>query len=111
MIASKRRDASILSRAGTEFEPGLALHLRRRGGGAGACGQSGFALCFHLYLRRLTMTDKQTADLGCDNQLRSDDVTSVAKEIWSKPEIADYQPVTVARGISYRIGDGISNLS
>ncbi|MGB3848217.1 hypothetical protein [Sphingopyxis sp. YF1] len=57
------------------------------------------------------MTDKQTADLGCDNQLRSDEVTSVAKEIWSKPEIADYQPVTVARGISYRIGDGISNLS
>jgi len=32
MIASKRRDASILSRAGTEFEPGLALHLKRRGG-------------------------------------------------------------------------------
>lgn len=33
------------------------------------------------------------------------------KEVWVKPEIVDFKPVTVARGISYRIGDGISNLS
>lgn len=33
-----------------------------------------------------------------------------AKEVWVKPEISDFKPVTVARGISYRIGDGISNL-
>jgi hypothetical protein len=32
------------------------------------------------------------------------------KEAWVKPEITDFKPVTVARGISYRIGDGISNL-
>ncbi|MFZ5670778.1 MAG: hypothetical protein ACOY4K_14910 [Pseudomonadota bacterium] len=34
-----------------------------------------------------------------------------AKEAWVKPEITDFKPVTVARGISYRLGDGISNLS
>ena len=33
------------------------------------------------------------------------------KEMWVKPEITDFKPVTVAQGISYRIGDGISNLS
>jgi hypothetical protein len=33
------------------------------------------------------------------------------KDAWVKPEIVDFKPVTVARGISYRIGDGISNLS
>lgn len=38
-------------------------------------------------------------------------VSDDAKEVWSKPEIVDYQPVTVAHGISWRIGDGISNLS
>lgn len=32
------------------------------------------------------------------------------KETWVKPEITDFKPVTVAQGISYRIGDGISNL-
>ena len=57
------------------------------------------------------MTQKQTADHGSDNPLRSGEATSVAKELWSKPEITDFQPVTVARGISYRIGDGFSNLS
>lgn len=34
----------------------------------------------------------------------------VEKEAWVKPEITDFKPVTVAQGISYRIGDGISNL-
>lgn len=33
-----------------------------------------------------------------------------AKDVWVKPEITEFKPVTVARGISYRIGDGISNL-
>jgi hypothetical protein len=32
------------------------------------------------------------------------------KDVWVKPEITEFKPVTVARGISYRIGDGISNL-
>lgn len=34
-----------------------------------------------------------------------------SKAPWVKPEIVDFKPVTVARGVSYRIGDGISNLS
>lgn len=37
-------------------------------------------------------------------------VVEQPKEAWVKPEITDFKPVTVARGISYRIGDGISNL-
>lgn len=36
--------------------------------------------------------------------------TEGAKDAWVKPEITEFEPVTVARGISYRIGDGISNL-
>ena len=38
------------------------------------------------------------------------EVTDDSKEVWVKPEITEFKPVTVARGISYRIGDGISNL-
>jgi hypothetical protein len=30
---------------------------------------------------------------------------------WRRPEITSFKPVSDARGISYRIGDGISNLS
>jgi hypothetical protein len=36
---------------------------------------------------------------------------SAAKPKWEKPEITDFKPITVARGISYRIGDGLSNLT
>jgi hypothetical protein len=36
---------------------------------------------------------------------------SLVKSVWEKPEITDFKPVTVARGIAFRIGDGISNLS
>jgi len=39
------------------------------------------------------------------------EATSAAKPKWEKPEITDFKPITVARGISYRIGDGISNLT
>ncbi|HEX7848257.1 MAG TPA: hypothetical protein VF485_00865 [Sphingomonas sp.] len=39
------------------------------------------------------------------------EATSVAKPKWEKPEITDFKPITVARGISYRIGDGLSNLT
>ena len=38
------------------------------------------------------------------------DITDHTKEVWVKPEITEFKPVTVTRGISYRIGDGISNL-
>jgi hypothetical protein len=34
-----------------------------------------------------------------------------AKEPWVKPEIVDFKPVAVARGLSMNIGDGFSNLS
>jgi len=58
------------------------------------------------------MTDKNPVnplDNGADHL---DGATTVpSKEGWAKPEIVDYQPVTVARGISYRIGDGVNNLS
>lgn len=53
------------------------------------------------------MADKETAD-ALHN---TNEALASAKEAWTKPEIADFQPVTVARGISYRIGDGVSNLS
>lgn len=33
------------------------------------------------------------------------------KAPWVKPEIVDFKPVTVARGMAYRLGDGLSNLS
>ena len=53
------------------------------------------------------MADKEIADILHD----ADDGVAGAREAWIKPEIVDFQPVTVARGISYRIGDGFSNLS
>jgi len=34
-----------------------------------------------------------------------------AKPRWSRPEITSFKPVADAQGISYRIGDGMSNLS
>ena len=34
-----------------------------------------------------------------------------AKPAWEKPEITDFKPITVARGLSFNIGDGISNLT
>ena len=41
---------------------------------------------------------------------RVDDTIDGTKDAWVKPEITEFKPVSVARGISYRIGDGISNL-
>jgi hypothetical protein len=32
-------------------------------------------------------------------------------EPWTKPEIASFEPVAAAQGISYVPGDGLSNLS
>ncbi len=34
-----------------------------------------------------------------------------AKAPWVKPEIVDFKPVTVARGMAFRISDGLSNAS
>lgn len=39
------------------------------------------------------------------------ETTSTTKPKWDKPEITDFKPITVARGIAYRIGDGVSNLT
>ena len=38
-------------------------------------------------------------------------ITSVAKPKWEKPEVIDFQPITVSRGVSNIVGDGISNLT
>ena len=45
------------------------------------------------------------------NEASAPPVPGSVKGQWVKPEIIDYKPVTVARAISYRLGDGISNLS
>jgi hypothetical protein len=34
-----------------------------------------------------------------------------AKPKWEKPEITDFKPITVARGVSNLLGDGLSNLT
>lgn len=34
-----------------------------------------------------------------------------AKPQWTRPEITSFKPVADAQGVSYRIGDGVSNLS
>ncbi len=36
--------------------------------------------------------------------------TRMAKPVWRKPEITAYVPTSEARGISFRPGDGFSNL-
>ena len=36
---------------------------------------------------------------------------AVSKPQWSRPEITSFKPIADAQGVSYRIGDGISNLS
>ena len=47
-----------------------------------------------------------------ESQPQDQDLEGAApKGQWVKPDIVEFKPVTVARGISYRIGDGISNLS
>ena len=54
------------------------------------------------------MKDITSKGIGAQEGIQS---SSVAKPKWEKPEITDFKPITVARGISYRIGDGISNLT
>jgi hypothetical protein len=39
------------------------------------------------------------------------ETVSAAKPKWEKPEITDFQPVTVARGAGLNPGDGLSNLT
>lgn len=43
--------------------------------------------------------------------LDTDAVQTAGKREWSKPEISSFEAVTVTRGASFRIGDGVSNLS
>jgi hypothetical protein len=54
----------------------------------------------------MDLPNDQRQDVTSERADAADD----AKEMWVKPEITEFKPVTVARGISYRIGDGISNL-
>ena len=51
------------------------------------------------------------SDLEAPPETTDEQAVASEKETWVKPEITDFKPVTVAQGISYRIGDGISNLS
>ena len=39
------------------------------------------------------------------------DINSTNKPKWEKPEITDFKPITVARGVSRNPGDGLSNLT
>jgi hypothetical protein len=54
------------------------------------------------------MKDITSKGVGTQEGFQS---SSVAKPKWEKPEITDFKPITVARGVSYRIGDGVSNLT
>lgn len=47
---------------------------------------------------------------GIEAQERIEAV-SVAKPKWEKPEIVDFQPITVARGLGGNPGDGGANLT
>lgn len=33
------------------------------------------------------------------------------RDAWERPEIVSFRPVSATRGISYRVGDGINNLT
>jgi hypothetical protein len=57
------------------------------------------------------MTDRKPANQPDPCVTRSAAADSAPRERWDKPQIIDYQPLTIARGIAYRIGDGVSNLS
>jgi hypothetical protein len=54
------------------------------------------------------MKDINSKGIEAQDEIQS---VSAAKPKWEKPEITDFKPITVARGISYRIGDGLSNLT
>jgi len=45
------------------------------------------------------------------SRTEADSKAIVTLEEWVKPEIASFKPVAAAQGISYKPGDGISNLS
>ena len=55
----------------------------------------------------MELPQDQNQDVTLD---RVEAATGAARDAWVKPEVTEFKPVTVARGISYRIGDGISNL-
>jgi hypothetical protein len=44
-------------------------------------------------------------------QLQGELSATPVKDGWVKPEIVEFKPVTAARGVAYRLGDGVSNLS
>jgi hypothetical protein len=50
-------------------------------------------------------------DTHNDNKIDAVQAGTELKKAWDKPEITDFEPVAAARGIWYRPGDGISNLT
>jgi hypothetical protein len=55
--------------------------------------------------------EKRTISDTRDDNRQSPEPEIVEKAPWTKPEIVSFKPVTAARGVSFMIGDGISNLS
>jgi hypothetical protein len=46
-----------------------------------------------------------------DKAIAPEETSERVKEEWVTPAVTDYKAVTITQGLSYRIGDGISNLS
>ena len=46
-----------------------------------------------------------------DKAMTPEETSERVKEEWVTPEVTDYKAVTITQGLSYRIGDGLSNLS
>jgi hypothetical protein len=58
-----------------------------------------------------TRSDSEPSDVVLPSPTPPPLSESVDKPRWTRPEITSFKPVADAQGVSYRIGDGISNLS
>ena len=56
-------------------------------------------------------SDREPTDVVLPSAASSPLPERADKPRWTRPEITSFKPVADAQGISYRIGDGISNLS
>jgi hypothetical protein len=56
----------------------------------------------------MTTDEQGTTPSGTDHE---ESYELAPKPQWTRPEITSFKPVADAQGISYRIGDGVSNLS
>lgn len=59
------------------------------------------------------MTQEQSPPAGApsNDDYRGRSPETAPKPRWTRPEITSFKPVRDAQGVSYRIGDGVSNLS